>query len=82
MTFEPRRPAWWGKEILSTREAADYLGYDIRTLRRWRRTGHGPRYFRPHTKTGGLRYRISDLDAFLSDGQHQPQSTPTTHEAA
>jgi hypothetical protein len=59
------KPPWWGKEVLSTREAAEYLGYTTRTLRNWRSVGYGPRYFRPSTKTGWLRYKREDLDEFL-----------------
>ncbi len=60
-----KRPSWWGKRVLSSPEAADYLGYTTRTLRNWRRAGYGPKYFRPDAKTGAISFRIEDLDEFM-----------------
>ena len=49
-------------ERLNNREAADYLGLKAATLNKWRCHGDGP----PFIKVGRLiRYRRSDLDAFL-----------------
>ena len=49
-------------EILNTREAADYVRLGKPTLERFRTSGAGPRY----AKCGGaVRYRKSDLDAWL-----------------
>lgn len=48
---------------LTTPEAAVYLNVKPATLEQWRWNGRGPRY----CKIGrSCRYRIADLDAFLS----------------
>lgn len=50
------------KDLLSTESAADYIGVKKNTLEVWRVRGCGPVY----KKIGGaVRYRISDLEAFL-----------------
>jgi len=49
-------------ENLSEKEIASRLGVSLSTIRRWRRNGTGPGYF----KFGGvLRYAKSSLDAFI-----------------
>ena len=49
-------------DILNTREAAAYTRLGKPTLERFRLTGEGPRF----AKLGGaVRYRRSDLDAWL-----------------
>lgn len=49
-------------ERMNNREAAYYLGLKAATLNKWRCHGDGP----PFIKVGRLiRYRKSDLDAFL-----------------
>jgi excisionase family DNA binding protein len=49
--------------VLTTREAARHLRVSPRTLEHWRLRGGGP----PFRKVGcrAVRYRLSDLDAFL-----------------
>lgn len=49
--------------LLAETEASEYLGIAVQTLRNWRWKGEGPRA----TKVGKrcVRYRQSDLDAFL-----------------
>ena len=49
-------------------EAAEYIAYSVDTLERWRRLGTGPRYSQPSGKTGCIRYKLSDLDAFMQGG--------------
>lgn len=50
-------------EILNTKEAANYVRLGKPTLERFRISGDGP----PYAKLGGaVRYRRSDLDAWLS----------------
>jgi excisionase family DNA binding protein len=50
--------------LLSTEEAAEYIGVQPQTLALWRSTG---RYRIPYLKIGRLvRYRQSDLDVWLS----------------
>ncbi len=52
------------KDRLNNEEAAQYLGLKAATLNKWRVYGEGP----PFIKVGRLvRYRRTDLDAYLSD---------------
>jgi hypothetical protein len=48
---------------LSVKHAATYLDVSPVALDHWRSRGIGPPYVRLHT--GGIRYRLSDLNAFL-----------------
>ncbi|WP_082385060.1 MULTISPECIES: helix-turn-helix domain-containing protein [unclassified Citromicrobium] len=56
--------------ILSRQEAAKYLGVHPGTLTRWARTGMGPTYLRVGAR--GIRYRKSDLDAYLAEQTCDP----------
>ena len=49
--------------LLTAAEAAKYLSVGVQTLERWRRLGGGPTYRR--LSEGTIRYRRSDLEAFL-----------------
>jgi len=50
--------------ILRTSEAASYLKVQPTTLEQWRWSGRGPRF----AKIGrNVRYRLSDLDAFMQE---------------
>lgn len=54
-----------GDRWLTATEAAAYLGQRVKTLSNWRSKGTGPRF----AKRGGtIRYRKSDLDAWLEGG--------------
>ena len=54
-------------------EAADYLGLSVKTLRRWRWAGKGPRFL----KLGGaVRYDPADLKAFIDAGRRTSTSDP------
>ena len=54
--------------LYSPEEAAEYLGVVENTLSVWRSTG---RYNLPYIKVGRLvRYRLSDLQAFLARHTH------------
>ena len=50
---------------LDTAQAAHYLGYSKSTLEWWRGEGRGPRYYK---MAGRVRYRLSDLDAWMESG--------------
>lgn len=54
-------------DILTTAEAAEYLGLSKPTLERFRLTGAGPVYAKltPGNR-GPVRYRRTDLDAWLA----------------
>jgi excisionase family DNA binding protein len=48
--------------FLSEKEAADYLAVSLSTIRRWRKTGDGPQYYR---LANVLRYRQDALEDFI-----------------
>ncbi len=51
------------KELLTTAEAAEFLAIEPTTLERWRGRKTGPNF----VKIGGaVRYRIADLQAYLT----------------
>lgn len=53
------------RAILTTPEAAAYLGLAISTLNKWRCYGEGPQF----VKLGrAVRYRQDDLDHFIESG--------------
>jgi hypothetical protein len=59
---------------ISEREAAEHLteaGLDVKpqTMRLWRFRGRGPAYLKP---CGKVRYRRSDLDAFIEKSRVDP----------
>jgi len=50
--------------VLTTRQAAAYLGVSKVTLERWRMQGIGPRYVK-HGRY--VRYRLHDLERFFEE---------------
>lgn len=56
-----------GTAMLSTQEAAEYIGVAAGTLRYWRHLadGTGPKSFRLGRKL--VYYAVDDLDQFMSD---------------
>ena len=69
-------------DLLTREEAAAYLGVEAQTLAVWRTTG---RYSLPSVKVGRLiRYRRSDLDAFLAarTSDRSPKNSESNSEAA
>ncbi len=50
-------------ELKTEREAAALLAVSPRTLADWRLDGKGPPYVKLH---GAIRYRLDDLEAFVS----------------
>ncbi len=52
--------------LATTAEVAAYLGRTPKTLRNWRCLGIGPRYIGRHD---GVRYRWSDVEAYLKEQQ-------------
>ena len=58
-------------ELVDERDAARYLGVTRRTTQWWRSVGRGPIFI----KIGRLvRYRVSDLNAFIEAGLRQSTS--------
>lgn len=55
-------------------DAADYIGYEVSTLRKWRLKRIGPASFRAG---GKVTYRLAVLDAWLSEQEAaDPHSNP------
>lgn len=50
--------------LLDTAAVSVRLGVHENTLKRWRRTGTGPRYIR--VSRSRVRYRVRDLESWLS----------------
>lgn len=57
--------------LLSTEEAADYLGVPEGTMRYWRYRRIGPRYSRLGR---AVKYRQADLDVFLEANAVDPET--------
>lgn len=51
-------------EIMTTTDVATVLKVPAGTLKQWRSTGRGPRWFRLSERS--VRYRRSDVDAWLA----------------
>lgn len=56
-------------KLLDTAQAAHHLGYSVSALETWRCEGKGPKYLKLHRR---VRYRLSDLDAWLDAGTIEP----------
>lgn len=66
-------------DLLTTSEAARYIGRSKPTLDRYRHEGHGPAYF----KLGGaVRYNRRDLDAWIAAGRVQHGETSAAQTVA
>ena len=50
---------------MNCKETAEYLGVAHRTLQHWRSNGYGPKFI---LRGRILRYRRSDVDAWLEEG--------------
>lgn len=58
-------------QLLSNRQAAEFLGLSPDTLPRWRWAGIGPDYL----KVGrSIKYRVRDLEAFLEGSRVSPRN--------
>lgn len=57
-------------KLLDTAQAADHIGYSKSCLEWWRMVRRGPVY---HKVGGRIRYRKSDLDAFVESGRVEPR---------
>ncbi len=53
-------------ELLTSPEAARYLRLSERTLAYMRARGDGPRFTRLHSDGRGVRYRLNDIEDWLS----------------
>jgi hypothetical protein len=68
---------------LNEREAAQILGLNVKTLRRWRWAGKGPRFLKMGS---AVRYERADLEAYKAAARRTSTSdtgaAPSTKEAA
>jgi hypothetical protein len=56
-------PTGWA----TSQEAAEYLGFKLRTLANWRSQGKGPHFEKTGTgRPARIRYRWADLDAWMT----------------
>jgi hypothetical protein len=55
------------KSLMNEREAAAFLSLQPATLRHWRVQGRGPGFYRIG---GAIRYRMGDLESFLTAGHN------------
>jgi hypothetical protein len=56
---------------------ANRLNVSVRTLQKWRWQGKGPRYIKLGAGTfGAVRYRQSDVDAYIAAGARASTSDP------
>lgn len=53
--------------LLAETQASEFLTVAVRTLRNWRWRGEGPQYVKLGKRC--VRYRQSDLEAFLTAGK-------------
>lgn len=53
--------------VVTSSETARLLGVSAKTLSNWRSQGRGPRYLRLGAAHGGVRYRRSDLEAWIDE---------------
>ena len=60
---QPRGPSEGADEVMTTKAAAKYTRYAVRTLQCWRAKGKGPPYCRP---SGAVRYLKADLIRWLT----------------
>jgi len=56
--------------LLTTAEAAEYIGSTAQTLEGWRARRKGPRFVKPSAKF--VRYRIADLDEWAAQHLTDP----------
>lgn len=51
------------KAVMTSKEAAAYLGFTEDVIRRWRANGTGPRYVKRQNR---VRYMLQDINAWLA----------------
>jgi len=72
-------------KLLTNAEAAARIGVKPNTLERWRSlTGEGPKFIKlnPHSLRSPIRYRESDIDAWLAERTCTNTSQYPTHQPA
>jgi excisionase family DNA binding protein len=60
------------KQLLTTREVAEMLGFSPATITHWR--ARPPKKALPYLKLGGrVRYRRADVEAYLAEALVEPE---------
>ena len=62
--------------LLTESEAGRLLGFSPRTLQKWRIHGKGPPFVKLSDNKGSVRYRTSDIDAFIEQRLRRSTSDP------
>lgn len=64
------------ERLLTTKEVAELTGYSEATFRKWRCTGvtEGPPFFKTNGRYGHVRYRASQIEAWLKKRSKTPIS--------
>ena len=57
------------RTLLTTAQAAEYIGRPVRTLDQWRYLGQGPAFLK---LVGAVRYDLDDIHAWLDAGRVDP----------
>lgn len=65
-------------ELMTERQAADYLQVTTRTTQAWRYRGGGPKFVRISSRC--VRYRKTDLDAWIAERIARNTTDTTTAE--
>lgn len=61
------------EHYMTTRQAAEYLGLSMQTLRHYRSQGKGPMYHKRNARM--VHYTKEDLDAWMQAESHHVSST-------
>src|SRR5438876_878169 len=75
----PRGPTSLGKKLDSWGEIASYLGREVRTVQRWKRTEGLPVHRHEHKKKSTVYAYAGELDAWIK--QRQPKDDPEADDA-
>ena len=67
------------EKLLNTDEVAEILKLSPATLRTWRWSGVGPRYFSLPGAKGSVRYRRHDLELWLNGNAIDPSKNKEIH---
>lgn len=57
--------------LLTAKEAAPYIGIDVRTLENWRTRGEGPVFVKTPGKRGKILYDPDDIKAWRDSNRFQ-----------
>lgn len=60
--------------LMTEKEAAQFLGFSVRTLQKWRVTGNGPFFVRASARA--IRYQRPDLKRWVEERRRASTSDP------